>query len=379
MIDFNTFITMDDNHIIDFNKDEFQSTVYNTQSLEVITVESQLKLIEADARHNDEKFYFGHNGKDSILVFDESMSKIKSISFEFESNENIIRLFGASTNASGQTQFYFRVSEIESIFSDALYNKLIDETGSTLEEFDSGFSFYKFEQNLQVLAFGQQGILKYNIQNDEFKTISFPISGFATTFQSGKYSIAKYATISGLLEFFDSDFEISNLAEIESNLDLRLDYFFDDEGNEYLWYSPFSGSSNYSSIYKNNINLQRIENSSEIISSKLQNLPLKLLSIGPFGTEITEVYSMLPTGTHDLDESIFSLSPNPVSNELRISSDQEFESYIIFDNTAKVVQRKSIFVNDFNIDVSQLNPGIYFLRLQSTDNQTEAKKFIKIK
>ena len=374
MLDINSS-AMDDRYIIKF--EDFQSTIYNTQSLDVISVKPQLRIIPSNPNYHDDRFYFGYNGIDSIFIYDETLSTIKSIEWEFNDSENTIRFSAASKLEDGQPEFYFVISESDPNTAGNIYNRLISEDGSILAEFeDNNVTFHKFEQDLIIIYFSQQGIKSYNIQTDEFNTLSNN-SGITSIVSTGKYPAIKYIPQTGFAEFYDNNFELSNLVEIEKNLNTFLRVFNDHHGNEYFWYTPFFDAS-YTAIYKENIFLQQIVNSKRMTPSNIENLPTKLLSESSVQDELTEVYSLTTTSTQDLSASIFSLSPNPVRNELSISTKEKFESYVIIDNTGKVVSHKLLFANDFTIDASELEAGIYFIRLQSSNNQTTPEKFVKL-
>lgn len=71
----------------------------------------------------------------------------------------------------------------------------------------------------------------------------------------------------------------------------------------------------------------------------------------------------------------FSIYPNPISNELNLNSihDYNLQESSIFDITGKQV----LIINDQkSIDVSKLNPGLYFIKIK-TDQGEFSKKFIK--
>lgn len=73
----------------------------------------------------------------------------------------------------------------------------------------------------------------------------------------------------------------------------------------------------------------------------------------------------------------FSIFPNPVDNVLNINSKNEVIKYSIYDLNGKLINDLQISSSN-KIDVSKLNPGIYFLKLVSENNQTHTLKFIKL-
>ncbi|MEZ4779105.1 MAG: DUF1028 domain-containing protein [Flavobacteriaceae bacterium] len=85
--------------------------------------------------------------------------------------------------------------------------------------------------------------------------------------------------------------------------------------------------------------------------------------------------AFLNTETHELASKI-TLAPNPVSNELRISTDASISltKYHILDINGKTMSSNT-FTNQ-RIDVSSLAQGVYFIQLE-TDQGTVALKFVK--
>lgn len=379
MLDLSTYSFMDERYIIDNDLDDFQSTIYDTQSMEVNSVKPQMQIIQSNPNYNDGIYYFAYNGIDSIFVLDESLTTIRSVPSEFVDSSNRINFSAASIIEDGQTQFYFQISEVDQTSTEEIYNKLIDEDGSTILELGNGFNiFYKFEQNLNVLNIVQQELISYSIRDNAFSTAPSPFGGITSVNSSGKYPFVNYTESTGLAAFYDSNLELTNEVQLDMNLSAVPFVFYDQDGTEYFWYNPFIPSINNSTIYKENTFLQRIDDSRRISVSNIENLPTKLFSASSLEDELTEVYSMMTTSTYDIDPTSFSLSPNPVSDELRVSTKQKYDSYIVIDNTGKVVLHKFLDTNDFEIDVNQLKAGLYFLKLQSSNNQTEPKKFIKI-
>jgi|TARA_R110002012_G_scaffold212774_2_gene383851 hypothetical protein len=68
-----------------------------------------------------------------------------------------------------------------------------------------------------------------------------------------------------------------------------------------------------------------------------------------------------------------SISPNPTTKYLTISSIQNLTTYEIYDVLGKKILSKDIIKE---INVSNLKDGVYFLKLKGP-NQTFNKKFIK--
>ena len=70
------------------------------------------------------------------------------------------------------------------------------------------------------------------------------------------------------------------------------------------------------------------------------------------------------------------LYPNPATNFVNINSADTIDSYRIYDLTGRVVKRSSPYSNNFRIDVTSLNKGVYMVKLNSGD-KTGSIKLIK--
>jgi hypothetical protein len=78
----------------------------------------------------------------------------------------------------------------------------------------------------------------------------------------------------------------------------------------------------------------------------------------------------------DITRNIF-LSPSPTHDHLKITSPQtNIHSSSIFDITGKLLLNKEINAGSFQLDVSSLAAGLYFLVLD-TPKGTAVKKFVK--
>src|SRR5690606_28680480 len=63
--------------------------------------------------------------------------------------------------------------------------------------------------------------------------------------------------------------------------------------------------------------------------------------------------------TDDISSQSFLLYPNPVENELNLEPHLPLTNFKIYDINGKLVIKDCITKN---LDVSQLNPGIYFIK-----------------
>ena len=115
-------------------------------------------------------------------------------------------------------------------------------------------------------------------------------------------------------------------------------------------------------------------------------LPEQIDQLAPvFATEAT--YNLQVTGINDnpnWNESAYKFYPNPASSQIILNFDLEKEAQLtiqIFDLVGKNVQSISAQQTQAGkitqyIDLSNIKPGIYFLRLSLDDKPLEAQKLI---
>ena len=72
-----------------------------------------------------------------------------------------------------------------------------------------------------------------------------------------------------------------------------------------------------------------------------------------------------------------SVFPNPVDDILTIKSKGEVIKYSIYDLNGRLMNDLQISSSN-KIEVSKLNPGVYFLKLLSKNKQVHTLKFIKL-
>jgi len=82
---------------------------------------------------------------------------------------------------------------------------------------------------------------------------------------------------------------------------------------------------------------------------------------------------------NSFEQANISLYPNPAKNSLNISStfSESFKQYRILSMSGKVVLDKEVRSLQ-NIDISEINSGLYFLEITSVENQRYIQKFIKL-
>ena len=80
-------------------------------------------------------------------------------------------------------------------------------------------------------------------------------------------------------------------------------------------------------------------------------------------------------GIKELSHS-FNIYPNPVNNNLYIESEKEIEKVVIYNITGVAVYDVECRMNDVELDVANLNSGVYFVKI-ITDNGEVVKRFVK--
>ena len=79
-----------------------------------------------------------------------------------------------------------------------------------------------------------------------------------------------------------------------------------------------------------------------------------------------EIFRKIYTGTDDIAKiEKLNVFPNPVRTQLNVESAQLIDSYRLFDNSGRKVLSKEVSDKNFNINVANLNSGLYFLKLFS--------------
>ncbi len=73
---------------------------------------------------------------------------------------------------------------------------------------------------------------------------------------------------------------------------------------------------------------------------------------------------------------IISINPNPVHEKLKITAAQPLTALTLLNSTGAVVNIFKDIKNTMKIDISNLAPGIYFLRYQTAQGQTGLKKIV---
>lgn len=87
------------------------------------------------------------------------------------------------------------------------------------------------------------------------------------------------------------------------------------------------------------------------------------------------IYQEDTSGTKDMLNSKLNVYPNPVRDVLKIESETLVNSVQILDVTGKLIFDKEVFDNEVN--VQNMQSGIYYLRINTADGQQYNKKMIK--
>ncbi len=120
-------------------------------------------------------------------------------------------------------------------------------------------------------------------------------------------------------------------------------------------------------------------------SDTLGNFATQTFSAGNHNFTIykDEVYLLKKIDTSSVTETqnhIQSIFPNPTSGTFTIIyDDKSYENVIIYNSIGQVVYENKIYGNKRIIDLSNQSNGIYFVHLQSKNNENTAVKLMKIK
>jgi hypothetical protein len=84
----------------------------------------------------------------------------------------------------------------------------------------------------------------------------------------------------------------------------------------------------------------------------------------------------------NLSSSIFTTSdsviyPNPTTGIINVRASENIKSISVFDILGKQISNKDIHSNDTQIDITNYNAGIYYLKIFSENGVLETKKIIK--
>lgn len=92
------------------------------------------------------------------------------------------------------------------------------------------------------------------------------------------------------------------------------------------------------------------------------------------------IYGDAPLNINAVEEKIFAIHPNPVTDKLFLDATNTTDNLKIqiFNIEGKLLSNQKVALQDQKaIDVSQLKSGIYFLNIEDENGNTAVKKFIK--
>jgi hypothetical protein len=95
-----------------------------------------------------------------------------------------------------------------------------------------------------------------------------------------------------------------------------------------------------------------------------------------FITRIYKNYNNWNSVNEQVSPVQITLSPNPATTQVHITTPIKIESYTI-NNTSGTQLQSGVLENDNNIDISQLPQGLYFLQVQLENGQRVTKKLVR--
>lgn len=141
----------------------------------------------------------------------------------------------------------------------------------------------------------------------------------------------------------------------------------------------------------NNVNMQNFELYLSIAEMpkpgrpmciKVDNATAAIANNAPYSTWVVDGISptFYDTGVctlsvKDVETTEFALYPNPATELFQINSQQEIETIHIYDLQGKLV--KSFSETQENYAVADLAEGVYFVQIQTAENQKKLLKFVK--
>jgi len=146
------------------------------------------------------------------------------------------------------------------------------------------------------------------------------------------------------------------------------------------WDAP--AYTNKFNIYRNAILIQSNHEGTTYTDSGFENLKhtWSVAAICANDEESKLISKTLPAapciGVNESNKTAFSIVPNPASNEITISSENNFTTVEVINLLGQTVISESLKWNTIQLDISCLNNGIYFVRMTS-ENGISVRKFVK--
>ena len=92
------------------------------------------------------------------------------------------------------------------------------------------------------------------------------------------------------------------------------------------------------------------------------------------------LYPLLPcnniTSNNELNHQELNIYPNPASDQINVTSNFNITEIEIYNTIGKLIMNNFIQIRDFTINVNDLIPGVYFLKLKNENGITETKKIM---
>jgi hypothetical protein len=197
---------------------------------------------------------------------------------------------------------------------------------------------------------------KINHLGDEYL-----VAVYAT--EDDEYAIYRKNLSTDEEDFFPLDFDSDEPFD-----DLGLFFCLMDDGNVIL--SDFEGVKNYV-LYINNDELEEIIIEDDVILSFRENNKGEYIGSGIRGNLYTIETTLSVDGEYEL--KIDKVYPNPANNFIQLKDIQNNTLVEITDNIGNSFESRY----NSGIDISKVNPGMYFVKYQNLDGEIITSKFIK--
>ena len=80
---------------------------------------------------------------------------------------------------------------------------------------------------------------------------------------------------------------------------------------------------------------------------------------------------------NSLEISEIKISPNPVIDQLTVQANTTIAHYKLYSITGQILKEDVVSSKAFNVDMSTLNTGVYFMEFVSNSNQKETLQIVK--
>ncbi len=262
---------------------------------------------------------------------------------------------GADDNASGIAG----VLEIARILSKNTYERTIVYCAFSGEEYGlHGSNYFATDyrnQNKNILGYINLDMIGYRYSTQSYLT--------SLIYPSTAEELANfYKTISSI---YTPNLEVIDGVLSGGNSDHAS---FNNQG--YMGIFPFEDVNNYSPY---------IHSPNDILGVSVNSIEqAKKFTRAALATVASLAEKSYNLSTDDnIDDSYFSIYPNPATSELNISFDRQQSIEVeLYNILGELMIKKTIEASD-NINVSNLNPGAYFVKLTSEKNSFVKKCIIK--